>query len=118
MNLRIPADARIQAIWHFHSGDEGLAWRVIGLTARLCLELGLHRAETYQKISDEQDRTSALKLFWSVYVLDHRWSMGTGMSFALQDADLDENLPTIVSLRDDNMGIVAYISYRKRHLPT
>jgi hypothetical protein len=26
-------------------------------------------------------------------VLDRRWSLGTGMPFALQDADLDHNLP-------------------------
>lgn len=86
----------MQAIWHFHSGDEGLAWRVIGVTARLCIELGLHRAETYMKINDEQERLAAMKLFWSIYVLDHRWSIGTGMSFALQDADIDKNMPTPV----------------------
>lgn len=67
------------------------------MTARLCLELGLHRSETYAtKFKDERERTGAVKLFWSVYVLDHRWSMGTGMSFALQDADLDKTLPTPV----------------------
>lgn len=87
----------LQAIYHFHTDDEGLAWRVIGLTGRLCLELGLHRLETYQKkYQDEQERTSAVKLFWSIYVLDHRWSMGTGRSFALPDSDLDKDLPTLV----------------------
>lgn len=87
----------MKAIWHFHSGDEGLAWRLIGLTARHCLELGLHRAQTYQKFEPEKERSAALKLFWSIFVLDHRWSIGTGMSFALQDADLDKNLPPPVS---------------------
>lgn len=65
------------------------------MTARLCIELGLHHAETYKtKFGGGRERTAAIKLFWSVYVLDHRWSMGTGMSFALPDADIDSNLPT------------------------
>ena len=31
-------------------------------------------------------------LFWSIYVLDRRWSFGTGMPFALQDSDIDPQL--------------------------
>jgi len=39
-----------------------------------------------------------IKLFWSIYVLDRRWSFGTGMPFALQDADIDPLLPEPVSV--------------------
>lgn len=82
----------------FHCDDEGTSWRVIGLTARLCIELGLHRSETYKKMSAE-DRDNAMLLFWSVYTLDRRWSFGTGMPFALQDSDLDPQLARPVSLK-------------------
>ena len=86
-------------MYHFHTDDEGLSWRVIGLAARLCIELGLHRSETYEKMfSDEDERMAAIKLFWSIYTLDRRWSFGTGMSFALQDADIDSRLPKPVGL--------------------
>lgn len=34
-----------------------------------------------------------LRLFWSIYVLDMRWSFGTGMPFALEDSDIDPWLP-------------------------
>lgn len=86
-------------MYHFQLDDEGCAWRVIGLTVRLCIELGLHRRETYATlfVSDEE-RSTAVKLFWSVYVLDRRWSFGTGMPFALQDADIDPLLPKPVRL--------------------
>lgn len=84
-------------MYHFHTDDEGLSWRVIGLAARLCIELGLHRSETYSKMADEEQRMAAIKLFWSIYTLDRRWSFGTGMSFALQDTDIDPNLPKPVS---------------------
>lgn len=39
------------------------------------------------------ERSQACKLFWSIYVLDRRWSFGTGMPFAIQDADIDPALP-------------------------
>ena len=49
-------------MYHFHRDDESLAWRVIGLAARQCMELGLHRRETYNTIfSDEEERSSAVR---------------------------------------------------------
>lgn len=42
---------------------------------------------------------AAIKLFWSIYVLDRRWSFSTGMSFAFQDSDLDPKLPNPVGLQ-------------------
>ncbi|KAF2842321.1 fungal-specific transcription factor-like protein [Patellaria atrata CBS 101060] len=84
----------LSAMYHFHRDDETRAWRVVGIAARLCMELGLHRRETYNTgFTDEAERTSAINLFWSIYVLDRRWSFGTGMPFALQDADIDPLLP-------------------------
>ena len=83
----------IQATFEFQRDNEGTAWRIIGLTARLCIELGLHRRETYEAMQDEPERSETILLFWSVYVLDRRWSLGTGMPFALQDADIDPQLP-------------------------
>ena len=42
---------------------------------------------------DEQGRSWVVKLFWSIYVLDRRWSFGMGRPFALQDSDIDPALP-------------------------
>lgn len=80
-------------MYEFHRDNEGTSWRIIGLTARLCIELGLHRRETYEAIQDESERSETILLFWSIYVLDRRWSFGTGMPFALQDSDIDQQLP-------------------------
>jgi hypothetical protein len=81
-------------MYHFMRDDESLAWRVVGLAARMCMELGLHRQETYSSLFDnEEDRVAGLNLFWSIYVLDRRWSFGTGLPFAFQDADIDPLLP-------------------------
>lgn len=75
-----------------------MAWRIIGQVARMCIELGLHRRDSlFMVVKDEEQRSNVIKLFWSVYVLDRRWSFGTGMPFALQDADIDPSLPEPVS---------------------
>ncbi|KAF2764633.1 fungal transcriptional regulatory protein [Teratosphaeria nubilosa] len=83
----------LAATYEFQRDNEGTSWRIIGLTARLCIELGLHRRETYDAMTDDTERSETILLFWSIYVLDRRWSLGTGMPFALQDADIDPNLP-------------------------
>ncbi|KAJ4352871.1 hypothetical protein N0V95_003846 [Ascochyta clinopodiicola] len=103
----------LTGMYHFTRDDEGLAWRMIGLAARHCLELGLHRRETYAtQFPDPDEQASAIRIFWSVYVLDRRWSLGTGMPFALQDADLDHNLPKPdVSTHTSTPYLNAMISY-------
>lgn len=88
----------LMSIYHFHVDNEDLAWRIIGLAARLALELGLHRIETYDKqFPNEPLRSRALEIFWSIYVLDRRWSYGTGRGFALQETDFVQTLPRPVS---------------------
>lgn len=78
----------------FHTDDEAAAWRVIGIAGRACYELGLHRREILnQSFSSQEDSNLAVKMFWVVYALDRRWAFGSGMPFAIQDADVDETLP-------------------------
>jgi hypothetical protein len=80
-------------MYEFHRDDEGAAWRLTGLTARMCIELGLHRRETYDNINDGKERAELISLFWAIYILDRRWSFGTGMPFAMQDSDIDPHVP-------------------------
>lgn len=64
----------------------------------MCIEMGLHRKETLLKLfTNEAEYQQAIRIFWIVYALDRRWSFGTGMPFALQDADIDPGLPEPVS---------------------
>src|SRR5690554_4729468 len=64
----------------------------------MCVELGLHRRDSlFKNFPDEEDRANAVRLFWSIYCLDRRWSFGTGMPFAMQDADIDPSIPGPVS---------------------
>ncbi|KAI9804259.1 MAG: hypothetical protein M1833_007066 [Piccolia ochrophora] len=97
----------VLAMYHFMRDEEALAWRVIGVVARMCLEMGLHRREVLDSFDDE-DRRWAVRLFWSVYCLDRRWSFGTGMPFALQDSDLD---PQLLEPDDSTPYLTAMIAY-------
>ena len=73
---------------------------MIGLAARACFEMGLHRREGLYKLAkSEEDRMWMVRLFWVIYTLDRRWSFGTGMPFAMQDADIDPQLPEPVSVQ-------------------
>ncbi|KAL2140409.1 hypothetical protein VTI28DRAFT_3829 [Corynascus sepedonium] len=86
----------VMAIYHFLSDEELYAWRTIGIAARLALEMGLHRRQSLlENFPDPKERTIALCLFWCIYVLDRQWSLGTGLSFALVERDIDPELPEI-----------------------
>lgn len=95
--------------YRFLSNDEVLAWRVMGQVARHCLEQGLHRREGIAKIADEQERRNAINTFWTAYVLDRRWSFGTGLPYVLHDDKIDPNLP----FPDEYPYLVAMITYSR-----
>lgn len=83
--------------YRFLANEEVLAWRVMGQVCRLCLEMGLHRRDGIARIQGAQERTNAINTFWSAYVLDRRWSFGTGLPFVVQDDKIDPRLPEPVS---------------------
>ena len=60
--------------------------------------MGLHRKDSLlRSFTNQAEYQQAVRIFWTVYALDRRWSFGTGMPFALQDADIDPALPEPVS---------------------
>ena len=75
-----------------------MAYRLIGLAARMCLEMGLHRRDAVLKAFNTDEELAAVnQLFWSVYCLDRRWCFGTGLPFVIQDEDIDPCLSDPVS---------------------
>ncbi|EAW09986.1 transcription factor domain-containing protein [Aspergillus clavatus NRRL 1] len=85
------------SIFHSYRDDEVISWRLIGMAVRGSMQLGLHCQETWQKTGGvfpgELQCEWASRLFWCIYVLDRKWSFGTGLPFAIQDSDMDTNLP-------------------------
>ncbi|KAJ5965251.1 Copper amine oxidase N2/N3-terminal [Penicillium waksmanii] len=85
------------SLFHSYRDDEVIAWRLTGMAARGSMELGLHRQETWKKTGGvfpgALEWIWASRLFWCIYVLDRKWSFGTGLPFAIQDSDMDTNLP-------------------------
>ncbi|KAM0363160.1 hypothetical protein ACHAPK_002459 [Fusarium culmorum] len=53
------------SIYYFHSGEELLAWRTIGIAAREALEMGLHRKRSLlDNFKDTDSRRLATRVFW------------------------------------------------------
>lgn len=89
----------LQAIYHVQMGQDVRASRIIGVAARLCLEMGLNRHEVLKRdYPEEHDRDRAMRIFWSVYMLDMRASCGTGIPPLIQEVDIDPMLPEPVSI--------------------
>lgn len=66
--------------------------------------MGLHRKPTVLKtFPDDAQRSVATRVFWCIYVLDRRWSFGTSLSFALQDRDIDPELPEPVCVHESTL---------------
>ncbi|KAI1100370.1 hypothetical protein F4804DRAFT_319194 [Jackrogersella minutella] len=95
--------------YYFLANDEILAWRTMGQVTRLCFELGLHRLDAIQRISDDEERNNAINTFWAAYVLDRRWAFGTGLPFTVPDEEIDPQLP----YPDSYPYLVAMITYSK-----
>ena len=114
-------DTDTQSIYYFHSDDELLAWRTIGVAARDALEIGLHRRTSlFDNFTDPASRNTAMRVFWCCFVLDRRWSFGTSLSFALAERDIDPTLPEPVSL-SQNVYVPCRSTddaHRARSIPT
>ncbi|KAL6707488.1 hypothetical protein ACN47E_004058 [Coniothyrium glycines] len=84
----------MMSLYFCHASEELFAWRAIGKAARQCLEMGLHRRQSlFDNFKEGEHRNLAVQVFWVVYELDRRWSFGTSLSFALNDRDIDPQLP-------------------------
>ncbi|KAI9670670.1 MAG: hypothetical protein M1831_005890 [Alyxoria varia] len=84
------------AMYHLCSNNEASFFQSIGLAANMCLKLGLNRASTYHQIlATEEERSTALKTFWSVYALERQSHFGPGTAIPsprVRDEDVDESV--------------------------
>ncbi|KIY03899.1 uncharacterized protein Z520_00591 [Fonsecaea multimorphosa CBS 102226] len=93
-DLPIAEILSLMSLYQFYREEDVLAWRTIGLAARIALELGLHLHDPpFATFQSARERERANRLFWCIYCLDKRWSLGTGLPFGIQDADIDPSLP-------------------------
>lgn len=77
-------------------------WHLIGVAARTCFELGLHKSSTYTLPRDgdeteiearQEDLEIKRRCFWSVVSMDRIASMILGRPLAIQLDDIDAELP-------------------------
>lgn len=97
-----------QAIYQFFSDRVRMAWRLCGTSASLATELGLHRPETLQKaFPRDEERLKAVRVMWSILVLDHGWSAALGLMHHFDDVGLNSaqliTVCVLLNLRPDEM---------------
>ncbi|XPS75459.1 hypothetical protein M3J07_007536 [Ascochyta lentis] len=97
------------SLYFCHTEEELFAWRAIGRASRQALEMGLHRKQSLlDNFKDAEERKLAVQVFWVVYEMDRRWSFGTSLSFALNDRDIDTQLPEPGKAYPYLKGMLAY----------
>jgi hypothetical protein len=73
--------------------------------------MGLHRRDALMKhFPEEGARKEALRIFWSVFTLDRRSSLGLGVPFVIQDTLVD---PTLISLDFDHVYLRSMVPFAK-----
>ncbi|KAH8886146.1 hypothetical protein GQ53DRAFT_345188 [Thozetella sp. PMI_491] len=84
----------------------GSLWHIVGISARMCFELGLHRESTYKlKLGTDSASSAYLaaleeqevrrRCFWCVFALDRVVSITLGRPLAICLEDIDVELPSL-----------------------
>ena len=83
--------------------NSGSMWLLVGIAARMCFEMGLHKESAYQLTGPGDDDTTAKRYllqeskrrsFWSVLCMDRITSLILGRPCAIRDDDFDHVCPT------------------------
>jgi hypothetical protein len=83
--------------------NSGSMWLLVGIAARMCFEMGLHKESVYQLAGpgDDDDTAKRYSLqeskrrsFWSVFCMDRITSLILGRPCAIRDDDFDHVCPT------------------------
>ncbi|KAG0151788.1 hypothetical protein CROQUDRAFT_667781 [Cronartium quercuum f. sp. fusiforme G11] len=90
------------AMYSFRS-EKGLsAWHLSGLAMRTAVELGLHRKTPENKLLDPFMEETRKRVWWSVYCLERTMALQLGRPIAIQDTDIDIELPLDIDCRVTN----------------
>ncbi|KAJ4214450.1 hypothetical protein NW759_010466 [Fusarium solani] len=89
----------------------GSIWHLVGIGARICIELGLHLERKQPDAANREPFPASIVLFeeemkkrcfWSLYNLDRVVSFTLGRPVAIRDEEVDVSLPS--HLDDDQFG--------------
>ncbi|KAI5474389.1 hypothetical protein MNV49_003387, partial [Pseudohyphozyma bogoriensis] len=91
-------------------------WSLAGLASRLAIGLGLHRkVDTSRNNISERALEERRVTWWSVYSLDRIVAFSLGRPVAIEDEDIDVELPTIAANPALNLppGSLPQVDYRR-----
>ncbi|KAI4729871.1 hypothetical protein E4T49_02339 [Aureobasidium sp. EXF-10728] len=100
--------------------NSGSMWLLVGIAARMCFEMGLHKESAYQLTGPGDDDATAKRFllqeskrrsFWSVLCMDRITSLILGRPCAIRDDDFDHICPT------EDPTIVSYPRVEEQKTP-
>jgi hypothetical protein len=83
-------------------GKPALAWKMVSISARMCLDLGLHRLSSSNADDNDDDARRKTILFWYVYSVDKGLAFNFGRTPTIHDYDIIAERPSFTS--DDGWG--------------
>ncbi|CCH41752.1 putative transcriptional regulatory protein [Wickerhamomyces ciferrii] len=72
--------------------DSVCLYEIIKDSLKLCIDLKLHKFESYQNITP-QEKFKKLRLWWCVYLLERMISIAVGKNYNLKEDEVDLNIP-------------------------
>ncbi|RDW58443.1 hypothetical protein BP5796_12373 [Coleophoma crateriformis] len=113
-DLRSVTYLLLMALYCLRAPKDPGAWTLAGLAVRLCIELGLHRRSSRNKISLKQELEK--RTFWSCYYLDRELSVALGRPPAIYDSDMDAEFP--IDVNEDVDDVVTLVQAAQNTQPT
>jgi hypothetical protein len=87
-------------------------WFATGLALRMAIDLGMHRNTINEQptLLEAQRRS---RVFWCVYVMDRSVSIALGRPLGIRDADIDMEMPLVLTDEDLVLGAISPTSSQR-----
>ncbi|KAF4271701.1 hypothetical protein CNMCM8812_000354 [Aspergillus fumigatus] len=79
-----------------------MALRLAGSAIRMAIIMGLHLNIPESQLSDVCEREHRNRLWWTAYTLDRMWAAKLGYPYAIQDDEIEVDLPLNREFLDDS----------------
>ncbi|KAK5992150.1 putative transcriptional regulatory C3C7.04-like protein [Cladobotryum mycophilum] len=84
------------------------AYNLAGSAVRVAIIMGLHLNVPEPLLTDQAAREHRIRVWWTAYTFDRMWATILGYPVAIQDSDIDVDLPSNKGLLDIDFADCAY----------
>ncbi|KIY66585.1 hypothetical protein CYLTODRAFT_398534 [Cylindrobasidium torrendii FP15055 ss-10] len=100
----------LSALFMLGNSTPRAPWTLVGTALRIAQDLGLHRRKALASGMSPIEHECWKRVFWSLVCLDRVYALGMGRAHAIQDIDIDTDMPTA---GDDEQWLDFFVSFIK-----